>query len=73
MVSKSSTPEFQREYAATLAERLKEPRRLLQVVAGPRQVGKTTLVEQVLAGLKRPEVFVSADEPTLRLRKCWII
>jgi hypothetical protein len=66
MVSKSSTPAFQREYAATLAARLKEPRRLLQVVAGPRQVGKTTLVEQVLTGLKRPAVFVSADEPTLR-------
>ncbi len=66
MVSKSSTPAFQREYAATLAARLKEPRRLLQVVAGPRQVGKSTLVEQVLAGLKRPAVFVSADEPALR-------
>ncbi len=66
MMSKSSTPAFQREYAATLAARLKEPRRLLQVVAGSRQVGKTTLVEQVLAGLKRPKVFVSADEPALR-------
>ena len=42
MVSKSSIPAFQREYAATLAARLKEPRRLLHVVAGPRQVGKTT-------------------------------
>ena len=27
-----------------LVERLQEPRRFLQVVAGPRQVGKTTLV-----------------------------
>jgi hypothetical protein len=38
----------------------------MQVVAGPRQVGKTTLVTQALARLGVPHVFVSADEPTLR-------
>ena len=59
-------PSFQREYAATLAGRLAEPRRFLQVVAGPRQVGKTTLVEQVLAAAARPSIMVSADEPALR-------
>jgi predicted AAA+ superfamily ATPase len=36
------------------------------VVAGPRQVGKTTLVQQVLAAFGRPSVYVSADEPALR-------
>jgi len=36
------------------------------VVAGPRQVGKTTLVQQVLARSKRPFRFASADEPMLR-------
>jgi predicted AAA+ superfamily ATPase len=45
--------------------RLAEPRRFLQVVAGARQVGKTTLVQQVLDRLDVPSVFVSADEPTL--------
>lgn len=45
--------------------RLQEPRRLLHVVAGPRQVGKTTLVEQVLDRLDVPSVYVSADRPTL--------
>jgi uncharacterized protein len=43
--------------------RLGEPRRFIQVVAGPRQVGKTTLVGQVLERLAVPNVFVSADEP----------
>ena len=38
---------FVRSQSATLARRLAEPRRLIQVVAGPRQVGKTTLVQQV--------------------------
>ena len=45
-MSKSSEP-FRRPQAAELARRLAEPRRFLQVVAGPRQVGKTTLVQQV--------------------------
>ena len=31
--------------------RLREPRRFLQVVAGPRQAGKTTMVAQALARL----------------------
>ncbi|MGQ0657874.1 MAG: ATP-binding protein [Chromatiales bacterium] len=49
-----------------MASRLKEPRRFLQVVTGPRQVGKTTLVRQVFDGLGVRGLFVSADEPTLR-------
>lgn len=66
MLSNSSSPSFQREQAAVLAARLREPRRFLQVVAGPRQVGKTTLVQQVLSQSDRPQIFVSADEPALR-------
>ncbi len=65
MVSKSSRP-FQRPQAAELARRLAEPRRFIQVVAGARQVGKTTLVQQVTEVLDLPVRFASADEPTLR-------
>ena len=57
---------YQRPYAAVLAGRLAEPRRFIQVVAGPRQVGKTTLVQQVVEASGRPVQFASADEPTLR-------
>ena len=49
-----------------LAERLAEPRRFLHVVAGPRQVGKSTLVQQVTDELSLPVRYASADEPTLR-------
>ena len=48
------------------ARRLREPRRFIQVVAGPRQVGKTTLVAHVADTVGLPHVFASADEPTLR-------
>jgi len=57
---------YQRPQAAVLASRLREPRRFIQVVAGPRQVGKTTLVQSVADRLRRPTRIASADEPTLR-------
>lgn len=57
---------YQRPQAALLAERLAEPRRHLQVVAGPRQVGKSTLVQQVAEASGLPVRSASADEPTLR-------
>ena len=58
--------EYTRPQAADLRRRLMEPRRFLQVVTGPRQVGKTTLVTQVAEQSGRPHRFGSADEPTLR-------
>jgi len=72
MASKPTVNPFRRGFGATLAARLKEPRRFVQVVAGPRQVGKTTVVRQVLDELALPSRFVSADEPTLRDRN-WIL
>jgi predicted AAA+ superfamily ATPase len=64
-MSKPRVP-FQRPHAAVLARRLAEPRRFVQVVAGPRQVGKSTLVQQVTDALDVPVRYASADEPTLR-------
>jgi predicted AAA+ superfamily ATPase len=51
-----------------LLKRLREKRRFLQVLAGPRQVGKTTLVRQVMEASPIPAHYASADEPTLRDR-----
>src|SRR6266516_1329583 len=63
-----SNPEkpFRRPQATELARRLAEPRRFIQVVAGARQVGKTTLVQQVTEAATVPVRYASADEPTLR-------
>lgn len=49
-----------------LIERIKEPRRFIQVLYGPRQVGKTTAIKQVLEGLDFPFHYASADQPTIR-------
>ena len=62
---------FQRAEKAVLTARLGEDRRFQQVISGPRQVGKTTMVRQVLAELELPSVFVSADEPGLHDRS-WV-
>jgi len=57
---------YRRPQAAELARRLSEPRRFIQVVAGPRQVGKSTLAAQAVEALPVPVRIVSADEPALR-------
>lgn len=58
-------------YHALLA-RLQEERSFIQVVAGPRQVGKTTLVRQVLASITQPSHYASADEPGIN-GKVWLL
>lgn len=62
---------IQRAALTPFYARLQEPRRFLQVVAGPRQVGKTTLVRQALSMLAQvpgkviAQHSVSADNPGL--------
>lgn len=64
-------PPYARPLLATLRRRLAEPRRFIQVLAGPRQAGKTTLVHQALAEAALPAHYASADAPTLQDR-AWI-
>ncbi|MCE2733093.1 MAG: ATP-binding protein [Flammeovirgaceae bacterium] len=52
---------FERPYIQQLISRMNEPRGFVQVLMGPRQVGKSTLTAQVLAKLNAPHLFVSAD------------
>ncbi len=52
---------FQRSYLEKLTKRMKEPRQFIQVLMGPRQVGKTTLIEQLVAQIGCPYIFESAD------------
>jgi uncharacterized protein len=54
-----------------LMARLKEQRRFLQVLAGPRQSGKTTLARQIMEEYPGQTHYVSADEPAIKSR-IWI-
>ena len=53
--------EYIRKQFYTLKERILEPRKFMQVLAGPRQVGKSTLVGQVLAQVSIPYSIEVAD------------
>ena len=53
---------FERYQLQTLKKRIEdEPRRFIQVIYGPRQVGKTTLVRQLLNQTNLPWHYSSAD------------
>ncbi len=52
---------FERIKLNTLKKRISEKRKFIQTVVGPRQVGKTTMVKQVLESVKTPHLFLSTD------------
>ncbi len=56
-------PSFKRDVTLTLSRRLQEAARSIQVVIGPRQVGKTTAIKQILAEQAAPYHYVAADLP----------
>lgn len=53
--------EYHRKYYHQIMDRLKEKRMFIQVLAGPRQVGKTTLIKQIEESISIPFFFFSAD------------
>jgi len=69
--SQYTPPVIQRHITKTLTTRLGEPRRFIQIVLGPRQVGKTTTVRQALSAQATPCISVSADELTV-IGPVWI-
>ena len=53
--------DYKRTQFNEVSERMGEPRRFIQVLAGPRQVGKSTLMDQVLAECTLPHYLFNAD------------
>lgn len=54
--------EYKRAQFEEILDRINEPRGKMQVIVGPRQVGKSTLISQVLAECKIPFDSYSADD-----------
>ena len=52
---------FERPHLQRLIKIIKEPRKFIQVILGPRQVGKTTLVNQLIQKYTFESLVVSAD------------
>lgn len=66
---------YKRKEYQTIKSRLEENRKFIQVVMGPRQVGKSTVVKQVLQDLDIPYQLYSADNVpatnTAWVSNCW--
>jgi predicted AAA+ superfamily ATPase len=66
---------YKRSEFQTIKSRLEEPRKFIQVVMGPRQVGKSTVVKQVLQELDMSYQFFSADNVPASngawISNCW--
>lgn len=67
--------EYKRPQFAEVLDRMNEPRTFIQVLAGPRQVGKSTLIDQVLAECQIPHYLYNADgvdeNDTDWIRRIW--
>ena len=62
---------YKRSEYKVIKNRMEEPRRFIQVVMGPRQIGKSTVVKQVLKDVNIPYQFFSADNVPAS-DKAWI-
>jgi hypothetical protein len=66
---------YKRKIYNTVLKRVLEDRKFIQVLLGPRQVGKTTLSMQIKDEIKTSSIFISADIATLKdlswLEKNW--
>ena len=66
---------YRRAEYQVITDRIKEPRKFIQVVMGARQTGKSTVVKQVLMDLDLPYQFFSADNVPATNRAwisdCW--
>ena len=56
---------IERTYLQSLMSRMNEPRKFIQVIYGPRQVGKTTMVLQLLSKIDTESVYETADMITM--------
>jgi hypothetical protein len=63
---------FERPYLQFVKVRIKEPRKFIQVIFGPRQVGKTTMVTQLLSQLSIASLYESADA-VYATNSAWLI
>lgn len=54
---------------------MREPRKFIQIIEGPRQVGKTTLIKQVIQSIDMPVMHFSADNvpvsQAMWISSCW--
>ncbi len=64
--------EYKHKVVKILENRLREPRSRIQIILGPRQVGKSWAINDVLHGLSDPYLYALADSEKTTLGVEWI-
>ena len=57
---------YKRSQYNIILKRIKEPRRFIQILSGPRQTGKTTLVQQLMEKSDKHLIYALADDTGAR-------
>ncbi len=65
-------PTFERPFVTQLRKRLEEATQRIQVLVGPRQVGKTTGIRQMLWSWPTPALYANADD-LLSADRSWLL
>ena len=65
-------PTFERRFVKRIEERLQEQQPLIQVLIGPRQVGKTTGIKQLIERINMPACYANADDVLVSDRN-WLL
>lgn len=55
--------EYTRNFYATLVERLGAYAPLIQVISGPRQIGKTTAIKKLISQMSERSTYINLDNP----------
>ncbi len=63
--------DYERPLLSTLRKALSRPAKVIHVLIGPRQVGKTTMARQIEASIGIPAIYATADSP-VPLDASWI-
>ncbi len=63
---------FERPYLKLVRARIEESRKFIQVIYGPRQIGKTTMITQLLSQLSIASLYESADAVSV-VNSSWLM
>lgn len=67
--------EYKHPLYQSIEKRILASRKLIQIISGPRQVGKTTLIRQLLETIRIPSTYISGDasegDGQVWLEKTW--
>ncbi len=62
---------YKRPYLSDLYNKIKTPRKFIQLILGPRQVGKTTIMNQLQKEIKTSVMYTSADD-SIHKDRIWL-